>query len=426
MSFTLRHCAASFALHGNNTIMHLRQTLHYRSGLAAGLLVSGVALSLSGCKQEKPTAAPPAAPEVTVAAIHASTVPLVVDLPGRTNAFLVAQVRSRVDGLVTERSFVEGADVKAGQVLYQIDAAPYRAALANAQAQQQKAAANLAASTASANRYRSLIGGTAVSKQAVDNAIAAEGQAAAELAAAKAGVETARINLSYTRVVAPISGRSSMSQVTQGAYVQASGATLLTTIQQIDPMFVDLSQSSVAGLQLRRDIASGQVHSGGAMQSDVKLTLEDGSTYPLTGKLQFSGVTVDPATGSVTVRASFPNPQHVLLPGMFVHASLSQGVAANAMLVPAGAVSHNPQGQATAMVVGGDNKVEVRVLETKTTAGANWIVTKGLADGDRVIVAGIQLARPGMVVKPVVATAAPGGPAAADTAKVASAAPARH
>jgi membrane fusion protein (multidrug efflux system) len=425
MSVTLRYCAASFAIYGNITIMHLRQTLHHRSGLAAGLglfvtvTVTSVALSLSGCKQDKPAAAAPAAPEVTVAAIHATTVPLIVELPGRTNAFLVAQVRSRVDGLVQQRSFVEGADVKAGQLLYQIDAAPYRAALANAQAQQQKAAANLAASTASANRYRSLVGGTAVSKQAVDNAIAAEGQAAAELAAAKAGVETARINLGYTRVVAPISGRSSVSQVTQGAYVQASGATLLTTIQQIDPMYVDLSQSSVAGLQLRRDIASGQVHAGGAMQSDVRLTLEDGSTYPLAGKLQFSGVTVDPATGSVTVRATFPNPQHVLLPGMFVHASLSQGVAANAMLVPASAVSHNTQGQATAMVVGSDNKVVVRILETKTTAGANWIVTKGLADGERVIVAGVQLAKPGMVVKPVVAPAA-------DSANVAAAAPAGH
>ncbi|MDB5951307.1 MAG: efflux transporter periplasmic adaptor subunit [Massilia sp.] len=402
--------------------MYPRQTLHHRSGRAAGLFVTGIALGLAGCRQEKPAASPPAAPEVTVAAIHATSVPLSVELPGRTNAFLVAQVRSRVDGLVKERSFVEGADVKAGQVLYQIDPAPYRATLANAQAQQQKAAANLAASTASADRYRSLVGGTAVSKQAVDNAIAAEGQAAAELAAAKAGVETARINLGYTRVVAPISGRSSVSQVTQGAYVQASGATLLTTIQQIDPMYVDLSQSSVAGLQLRREIASGQVHAGGAMQSDVRLTLEDGSTYPLVGKLQFSGVTVDPATGSVTVRATFPNPQHVLLPGMFVHASISQGVAANAMLVPAGAVSHNPQGQATAMVVGNDNKVEVRVLETKTTAGANWIVTRGLADGERVIVAGVQLAKPGMVVKPVVAVAAP----AAAGANIAAAAPAGH
>jgi membrane fusion protein (multidrug efflux system) len=396
--------------------MHLRQTFHHHSGL----LVTVLALSLAGCKKDKPAPAAPTPPEVTVAAVHAGNVPLTVDLPGRTTPFLVAQVRARVDGVVQTRSFVEGEDVKAGQVLYRIDAAPYRAALANAQAAQQKAAANLAAATASANRYRSLIGGTAVSKQAVDNAIAAEGQAAADLAAAKAGVETARINLSYTNVVAPIAGRSSVSQVTQGAYVQAGSATLLTTIQQIDPMFVDLSQSSVAGLQLRRDIASGEVKSGSAMHADVKLTLEDGSVYPLAGKLQFSGVTVDPATGSVTVRASFPNPQHVLLPGMFVHASISQGSAANAMLVPASAVTHNPQGDATAMVVGNDNKVVVRTLETKTTAGANWIVTKGLADGERVIVAGVQLAKPGMVVKPVMAAAAPAPAPAPESNNVAT------
>jgi membrane fusion protein (multidrug efflux system) len=381
--------------------MPLRPTFHRRSGL---LLASAVFL-LAACKSEKPKAAPPAPPEVTVAAVHTGSVPLSVELPGRTNAFLVAQVRARVDGVVQERTFVEGADVKAGQVLYKIDPAPYRAALANAQAAQQKAAAALAVSTAQADRYRSLMGGTAVSKQAVDNAVAAEASAAADLAAAKAVVENARISLGYTNVVAPIAGRTSVSQVTQGAYVQSSAATLLTTIQQIDPMYVDLSQSSVDGLQLRRDLASGQVSASGASQAAVKLTLEDGSIYPIAGKLQFSGVTVDPATGSVTVRATFANPQHVLLPGMFVHASISQGNAENAMLVPTSAVTHNPQGDATTMVVGNDNKVAVRTLETKSLSGGNWVVTKGLADGERVIVAGVQLARPGMVVKPVVAVA---------------------
>jgi len=385
--------------------MLLRQTLPHRSGLAAGLLLTGIALALAGCKKDKPAPAAPAPAEVTVVAVHAANIPLTTELPGRTNAFMVAQVRARADGLVQSRKFVEGDDVKKGQLLYKIDPAPYQAALLNAQAAQQKAQAALVASKASADRYRSLIGGTAVSKQAVDNAVAAEGSAVADLAAAKATVETARINLSYTDVVAPISGRSSVSLVTQGAYVQASAATLLTTIQQIDPMYVDLAQSSVDGLKLRQDIANGKLHGGGEERTDVKLTLEDGSVYPQTGKLQFSGITVDPATGSVTVRATFANPKHLLLPGMFVHASISQGTAANAMLVPAAGVTHNTNGDATAMVVGPDNKVVVRTLETKSTSGTNWVVTKGLADGERVIVGGLQQARAGAVVKPVFATA---------------------
>jgi membrane fusion protein (multidrug efflux system) len=416
----------------NIAIMPLRQSFHHRSGLVAGLFVTGIALSLAGCKKDKPAPAAPPPPEVTVIAVHAGNIPLTVDLPGRTTAFLVSQVRARVDGIVQSRNFVEGDDVKAGQLLYRIDPAPYQAALSNAQAAERKAAAALVASKASADRYRSLVGGTAVSKQAVDNAVAAEGQAVADLAAAKAGVETARINLGYTNVVAPISGRSSVSQVTQGALVQAGAATLLTTIQQIDPIYVDLSQSSIDGLKLRRDIASGEVNGGGAMHTDVKLTLEDGTVYPLPGKLQFSGVTVDANTGSVTVRATFANPKHVLLPGMFVHASISQGSAANAMLVPSAGVTHNAQGDATAMVVGNDNKVVVRTLETKSMSGANWIVTKGLADGERVIVAGVQQARAGAVVKPVVA--APAAPAAnananaTTTTKIAAAAatPAAH
>ncbi len=381
--------------------MHLPSVLSSVPRLAAGMAV----IALCGCGKTQPAAAPPAPPEVTVVVVHATNVPVSVTLPGRTSAFLVAQVHARVDGVVQDRTFVEGDDVKAGQLLYRIDAAPYRAALANAQAAEQKAAASLVASKASADRYRSLLGGTAVSKQAVDNAVAAEGQAVADLAAAKAGVATARINLGYTSVAAPITGRSSISQVTQGAYVQASGATLLTTIQQIDPMYVDLSQASVAGLQLRRNIASGAVKGGAAIRPDVTLTLEDGTVYPLTGTLQFTGMTVDAATGSVTVRARFPNPQHVLLPGMFVHASISQGSAANAMLVPASGVTHNALGAATAMVVGPDNKVVVRTLETGTTAGTDWIVTKGLADGERVIVAGVQLAKAGMLVHPVAAQA---------------------
>lgn len=322
-----------------------------------------------------------------------------MELPGRTSPYLVAQVRARVDGIVQKRSFQEGADVKANQALYQIDPAPYQAALNSARAAQQKAEANLAATSSQAERDKILIGGNAVSRQAYDNAVAAQGQAAADVAAAKAAVASASINLGYTKVSAPISGRSSISQVTQGAYVQGSAATLLTTVQQIDPIYVDLNQSSVAGLQLRRDVASGQLIPNGAGQVKVALTLEDGSQYPLSGVLQFNGVTVDPSTGSVTLRALFPNPKYVLLPGMFVHARIAQGVNDKAILIPIAGVSHNPQGQATALVVGPGNKVVQRTIQTQSTFDNQWVVTGGLGDGERIIVSGAQKVQPGMLVR---------------------------
>jgi membrane fusion protein (multidrug efflux system) len=324
-----------------------------------------------------------------------------VELPGRTSAFLIAQVRARIDGIVQKRSFQEGADLKANQPLYQIDPAPYRAALNSAEATQQKAEANLATTTAQAERYKILVSGNAVSKQAYDNAVAAQLQAAADVAAAKAAVATAKINLGYTSVVSPITGRSSISQVTQGAYVQGSAATLLTTVQQIDPIYVDLNQASVAGLQLRRDVASGHLKLNGLDQAKVTLTLEDGTQYPLTGTLQFSGITVDPGTGSVTVRALFPNPKYVLLPGMFVRARFEQGVNDKALLVPIPGVTHNPQAQATTLVVGPDNKVVQRTIQTQNTFGDKWVVTGGLNEGERVIVAGLQKVQPGMLVQAV-------------------------
>jgi membrane fusion protein (multidrug efflux system) len=386
----------------------------------SGAVMAGLLATLAGCS--KPAAAPATAPApaVGVVTVHPSSVPVSIELPGRTSAYLVAQVRARVDGVVQQRAYTEGADVRAGQLLYTIDDASYRAALANAQAAQQKAAANLVAANAQAERYKALVGGNAISKQAYDNAVAAQGQAAADLAAAQASVTTAHINLGYTRVVSPIAGRSSVSQVTQGAYVQASAATLMTTVQQIDPIYVDVTQSSAAGLQLRQAIASGQLRADNNVQPAVSLKLEDGSVYPLQGKLQFSGITVDQATGSVTVRAVFPNPQHVLLPGMFVHASLVQGTAANAFLVPGPAVSHNPQGQATALVLDAAGKVAQRTLQADTVSGANWVVTGGLRDGEQVIVDGLQQVKPGMQVRATAAsasaTATPASAAAATSA----------
>jgi len=360
-----------------------------------------VALVVLGCVQAKQPPPSPTAPEVTVVTVHRQPVPVTTELPGRTSGYLVAQVRARVDGIVLRREFTEGADVKAGQRLYQIDPAPYRAALDSALAALQKAQANVAAMNAQAERYKILIGGNGVSKQEYDNAIAAQAQAAADVASSAAAVQMARINLGYTEVVSPITGRTGPSLVTQGAYVQASAATLLTTVQQIDPIYVDLTQTSVAGLQLRRDVASGQLKESGPDQAKVTLTLEDGTKYPAIGKLQFTDITVDPGTGSVTVRAVFPNSDHVLLPGMFVRASIEEGVNDNALLVPQQGVTHDPSGHATALVVGPDNKVELRIVQATRTLGDQWVVQGGLNEGERVIVAGVQKAQPGILVRAV-------------------------
>ncbi|MPQ57865.1 efflux RND transporter periplasmic adaptor subunit [Duganella sp. FT27W] len=398
-------------------------TLARRSVLAAA--VTTVTLTLAACGEDKKPAPPPV-PEVTVMAVKHDSVPLKVELPGRTAPFLLAEVRARVDGIVQERRFVEGADVKQGQPLYMIDAAPYRAALASAEATLQRAQANLTSSSAQLDRYKVLVGGNAVSKQAFDNAEAAQLQAAADVASAKAAVTTAKINLGYTSVVAPISGRSSVSQVTQGAYVQGGSATLLTTIQQIDPMYVDLQQSSVEGLALRRDIAAGALKLDGANHATVTLKLEDGTTYKRTGSLEFSGVTVDPATGSVTLRAKFPNPDHLLLPGMYVRASVSQGVRPDVMRVPAPAVTRNAQGEATVMLVGADNKLVQRTIETGALVDGHWLVEKGLQDNERIVTSGIQKLKPGAVVKvraaaPAAAANAANGAAAGGAATTPSA-----
>lgn len=368
--------------------------------------VFGTAAMLTACKSDpKPVVA--ATPDVTVLAVQHGAVPISVELPGRTAPFLLAEVRARVDGIVQERLFTDGADVRAGQPLYQIDPAPSRAALASAEATLQRAQANLASSAAQLDRYKVLVKSNAVSKQEYDNALASQLQAAADVAAAKASTTTARINLGYTSVSAPISGRSSVSLVTKGAYVQSGSATLLTTIQQIDPMYVDLQQSSAEGLALRRDLAAGSLKAGGADLARVALKLEDGSTYAHPGKLELSGVTVDQATGSVTLRARFPNPDHFLLPGMFVRAALSPGVRPDVMLVPAPAVTRTASGDATVMLVGPDNKTVLRPIQTGALVRNQWIVNSGLKDGDRIVVSGIQKLKPGMVVKPRVAAAQP-------------------
>jgi membrane fusion protein (multidrug efflux system) len=372
---------------------------------------SALPLLLAACGQAPHAAAPAAAPQVTVLAVHHADVPISTELPGRTAPFQVAQIRARADGIVQQRSFVEGSDVSSGQLLYRIDPAPYRAALASAQALLQKQQATLAVSNIQLERYQQLVGSNAVSKQVYDNAVAAQGQAAADVAGAKAALDTARINLGYTTVTAPIAGRIATSLVTQGAYVQASSATLLTTVEQLDPIYVDLQQSSAEGLRLRRALASGELHAGAAGQIAVKLRLEDGSEYEQAGTLQFSGVAVDTASGSVTLRALFRNPRHLLLPGMFVRASVSQGVQPNAMLVPAASLTRDRQGQASVLVVGADQKVVQRQVQASILAGGSWVVDSGLADGEQVIVEGLQKVKPGMTVRAVAAQAMTAGDA---------------
>jgi membrane fusion protein (multidrug efflux system) len=384
-------------------------------------------LALSGCKRNGPpsaqaAAAKPPPPSVTVAPARAARVPVTVELPGRVNPLRVAQVRARVDGIVLKRAFREGADVREGQRLFKIDPAPYQASLESAQASLLRAEANVRAQELQAERFQKLVASNAVSHQDYDNAVASQGQASADVASGRASVRSARINLGYTDVAAPITGRVGIAAVTEGAYVQAGQATLMATVQQIDPIYVDLNQSSVQGLRLRQDLAAGRVQTAGPNRARVNLILEDGSRYPIAGTLQFSDVTVDPGTGSVTVRTIVPNPNHVLLPGMFVRARVEEGLV-DALLVPQAGVSHDPQGQATALVVGKDDKVVAKKIQAATTQGADWVVTGGLDEGDRVIVSGIQKVKPGAPVRIAAHVATPAlTPAARPAATTASAA----
>jgi membrane fusion protein (multidrug efflux system) len=367
--------------------------------VAAGLALILI-FTLSACGNKEPPPAPPPV-EVAVVTLKTQSVTRTTELLGRTTAYLAAQVRARVDGIILKRSFREGADVAQGELLFRIDPAPYRAALASADAALQKAQANLVAMTAQQQRYKVLVDANAVSKQDYDNAVASAGQSQADVAAAQAALDTARINLGYTDVLAPISGRVGTAQVTEGAYVQVSAATLLATIQQIDPIYVDLNQSSADGLRLRREVAAGRIRLVGPRQTHVRLSLEDDAPYARDGTLQFTDITVDQGTGTMNVRALFPNPEHVLLPGMFVRARIEEGVDQGALLVPQVAITHDQQRHATALVVDAQNKVVLKTIVTGTAAGADWVVTSGLAPDDRVIVEGLQKIAPGQTVKPV-------------------------
>jgi len=381
--------------------MQLNENLNQSLKPAIVLIVLLCSLSLAACDRSTQSQVPSPVPEVATVTVQPQKIMLTTELPGRTAAFRVAEIRPQVSGLILKRLFEEGSDVKAGQILYQIDPAPFQAALDNARAALGRAEANLPAIRSRAERYKELLVDKAVSRQDYDDAAAALKQAQAEIEYWKAQRETARINLGYCRVTAPISGRIGRSNVTDGAIVTAYQPLALATIQQLDPIYVDVPQSTTELLRLKRRLEDGRLKSHGTNQNKVKLILEDGTAYPLQGTLQFRDVTVDPTTGSVILRVVFPNPKGVLLPGMFVRASINEGVNEQAILVPQQAVSRNPKGEPFALIVDADEKVGLRMLMLDRAIDDKWLVSSGLAPGDRVIVEGMQRVQPGVVVKVV-------------------------
>jgi membrane fusion protein (multidrug efflux system) len=343
-------------------------------------------LALAGCGQKRaPTSAAQPAPKVSVITVKAQSVPVTTELPGRVAAFRVAEVRPQVNGIILKRLFVEGSEVAAGQQLYQIDPAPYEASY-------HSAVAAAASARSLAERYKPLVAENAVSKQDYDNAVATDLEA-------QAALEAARINLRYTRVLSPISGRIGRSTVTEGALVTANQPAAMAIVQQLDHVYVDVTQPIGTLLRLKREAASGRLHENESGRTPVSLRLEDATDYARAGTLQFAEVTVDESTGSVTMRALFPNPDRILLPGMFVRERIEEGVRMGALLVPQQSVSHNDRGDATALVVTSDDTVALRVLKTDRAVGDRWLVSAGLQAGDRVVVEGLQLVQPGAKVQ---------------------------
>ena len=369
------------------------------SPLAAVLMLSG-SFVLTGCDDNKSQqAAQQQPPEVGVVTLKNEPLKITTELPGRTSAYRVAEVRPQVSGIILKRNFVEGSDIKAGESLYQIDPATYQASYQSAKGDLAQAEANARIAQLTVKRYKPLLGTKYISQQDYDTAVATAAQNDAAVQAAKANVETARINLAYTKVTSPISGRIGKSAVTEGALVQSAQTTALATVQQLDPMYVDVTQSSDEFMRLRAELESGQLKQNDG-KANVTLMMQNGNEYAQPGTLEFSDVTVDETTGSITLRAIFPNPDHRLLPGMFVRARLEEGTNPNALLVPQQGVTRTPTGQATAMVVGADNKVEVRSITTSQAIGDKWLVTAGLKPGERVITVGLQRAKAGAQVTP--------------------------
>lgn len=386
-----------------------------RPFIALGATV--ITLLLSACQPAttQQAAAAPAAVEVGVVQLQPQAVTLNTELPGRTVAFQKAQIRPQVGGIILSRNFTEGSEVKAGDTLYQIDPAQYQSAVNNAKAQLAKATANLTQAQAKASRFKNLRKSKLVSQQDADEVIALHQQAEADVLAAKASLEQAQLQLTYSKVLAPISGRIGKSAVTAGALVSSGQAEALATITALDPVYVEVTQSSKELLQLKQAMAKGALN---AASTEVSLTLEDGSLYQHKGQLQFSEVSVDESTGSVVLRAQFANPDQLLLPGMYVRATLNSGVKTAAILAPQRGISRNAKGEATALVVNNEGKAELRLLKASRTMGDQWLIEDGLAEGDQLIVEGLQKVRPGAPVKAVPFNVAPA--TAAPAAKTAA------
>lgn len=382
-----------------------RSTNTFRIFQTAAAMTGAVAtLGLLGCQDHDAPAEggqpQAAAMPVTVMTVESSSVTLTKELPGRTSPYRIAEVRARVNGIVEARLFEEGTDVEAGQSLFKIDPAPYAAQVDAAKATLAQMEASYSAAKAQADRFEGLIESNAVSKQNYDDVVSTAKSLKAQIAAAKAALTTAEINLGYTDVTSPIDGRIGRADVTEGAYVQAGTATLMSTVQQLDPLYVDLSESAEEVLKLKADLASGKLKKASDGNAKVEIILPSGAVYGEPGSLQFSDITVNPATGTVTLRAIVPNPNGDLLPGMFVRARLEEGTNPDAMLIPNSLVSRNSKGEATVMIVGADNKVESRVIETSRSVGNRWLVTAGIEPGDQIITNNLQKIRPGVAVAP--------------------------
>lgn len=356
-----------------------------------------LSLTITGCDNSNPKSGKPV-PQVSVITVKTAPLAVSADLPGRTSAFRISEVRPQVSGIVLKRNFTEGSDVLAGQSLYQIDPAPYQASYDSAVGDQEKAKAAAVIAHLTVQRYKPLLATQYVSQQDYDTAVADAQQAEATVTAAKASVETARINLAYTKVSSAISGRIGKSSVTEGALVTTEQASDLASVQQIDPIYVDVTQSSNDFLNLKQAVTQGSLQTN-QQTAKVDLILENGQMYPLQGHLEFSDITVDESTGSITLRALFPNPHHDLLPGMFVRARIAEGIQNAAMLVPQQGVTRNPRGDATVMLVNAEHKIEVRNVVAAKAIGDEWLITQGLKEGDKVVVSGLQVAKPGVVVE---------------------------
>ncbi len=384
-------------------------------------------LLLAACGQSSPPAAAPGGPggtpsraEVGVVTVKTGDVSLVTELPGRVEASRVAQVRARAAGIVQKRLFVEGRTVRAGQALFQIDASPYQATLASAQATVAKTEANLMQASAQAERFKPLIEAKAISQQEFVNAQAAQKLAEADVAVARAAVQIARINLGYAAITAPISGRIGRALVTEGALVGQGEATPMAVIQQTDPVYVNFTQSASEVMKLRSALESGQLKRAGAQAASVRVLLEDGTEYTKAGKLLFSDLTVDATSGQITLRAEVPNPAGTLLPGLFVRVRLEQAQVSNAITLPQQAVTRSPQGDSV-MVVGADGKVAPRPVKVGSQQRGQWVILDGLQSGDQVMVDGFQKLRGGAPVKPVPWQAPGSAPANAGSAPNAAA-----